>query len=419
MNTRRHIVQLVVVLIVLAAGLGVFRLLAAQREELAPSVPERPLPRVEVVRAVRSSVTPLVHAWGSVVPRTRTELIAEVPGRVIEVAEQFSEGGFFEPGQVLVELEKVDLEAAVAGAVEQVANAELLLAQEQADADLSRRDWELDGGGEASALTLREPQLRRALAALASARAQLGRAERDLERATIRAPYAGRVKTTSIDRGSWVSRGAHVASVYAIDIAEVRLPLSDQDLACLDLPLAWADGERRFEGPRATLRARLTGREHAWPARIVRTQAELDPMTRMLVCVAEVVGPYAPREGEPAPLHAGLFVDAEIEGAPFEAFALPRLALLRALRSDAAVHVFVPEGDSGRGRLEVREVRVQRSEAERTFVTAGLSEGELVVVSTLEAAVDGMFVQLAEPLSPAGAGSAEEETVGSTAVGSR
>jgi hypothetical protein len=137
---------------------------------------------------------------------------------------------------------------------------------------------------------------------------------RDLERAEIVAPYAGRVRGKDVDVGQFVTVGASVATIYAVDLAEVRLPLPDEELAFLDLPLSYR-GSTNQPTPRVTLRATFAGETHEWEGRVVRTESEIDPVSRMVHVVAEVADPYAPGPNpNRPPLAVGMYVEAEIEG---------------------------------------------------------------------------------------------------------
>ena len=220
-------------------------------------------------------------------------------------------------------------------------------------------------------------------AALRETRAALDQAERDMARTEVRAPYTGRVRATSVDVGQFVNRGAPMATLYATDYAEVRLPIPDDDLAYLDLPL-WHRGDKAAEGPEVVLSARFAGGQHSWRGRIVRTEGEIDPRSRMVHVVARVEDPYAPSDGRP-PLAVGLFVEAEIQGRRAEGvYVVPRAALR------ASGTVYLIDADE---RLRIRTVEVLRSTREQVIVGAGLSDGDRVVVSPFDTAVDGMHIR--------------------------
>ena len=328
-----------------------------------------------------------VISQGTVRPRTESQLVSEIAGRVIWVAPSFAEGGFFEADDVLVRIDTFDYEQAIVAARSQLAQARLLLAQEEAEADVAAREWADLGRGDPRELTLRKPQLEDARASVAAAEANLERAERDLERAQIVAPYAGRVRRKDVDVGQFVTVGGSVATIYAVDLAEVRLPLPDEELAYLDLPLSYR-GRTNPPTPAVTLRATFAGETHEWEGRIVRTESEIDPVSRMVHVVAEVQDPYAPgpTPNRP-PLAVGMYVQAEIEGRTARDVAVVPRAALR-----GAGQVVVVGLDD---RISFRDVDILRTTTDTMFVREGLAPGELVAVSPLDAATEGMRVQLA------------------------
>ena len=354
--------------------------------ELQPPVFTPPGVRVEAVilRDVPFSVT----SQGTVRPRTESQLVTEIAGRVTSVAPSFAEGGFFESGDVLVTIDPFDYQQAVVSARSQLAQARLRLAQEEAEAEVAIREWDALGRGDPRALTLREPQLEDARAAVAGTEAGLERAKRDLERAEIVAPYAGRIREKNADIGQFVRVGDPVATIYAVDVAEVRLPLPDDQLAYLDLPLSYRGSSDQSQ-PRVTLRATFAGEAHEWQGRIVRTESEIDPVTRMVHAVAEVLDPYAPGPNRRRPpLAVGMYVEAEIEGRTARNIAVVSRAALR-----GRDRVLVVDADD---RLSFREVDILRSTTDAIYVRRGLADGDLVVVSPLDTPTEGMQVLLAD-----------------------
>ena len=395
-----RLLQIVLPVVVLAAaGLGAYTLIQ-NRPEVQVQVPVFEPPGVRVQRVVFQDVKLTVKSQGTVGPRTESQLAPEISGRVIRVAPSFASGGFFEAGDVLLEIDPYDYQQAVISARGQLAQARLRLAQEEAEADVARREWAALGRGDPRALTLRKPQLEDARAALAAAEASLDRATRDLDRAEIRAPYAGRVRRKSVDIGQFVTVGSPVATIYAVDYAEIRLPLPDADLAYLELPLSFRGTENRV-GPRVTLRANFAGQTHEWQGRIVRTESEIDPVSRMVHLVAQVKDPYAPgTDPTRPPLAVGMYVEAEIEGNVVTGVVvLPRAALR------GSSQVFVVDGES---RLRFRDVDLLRATTEAVLVRAGLEEGEAVSLSPLEAVTDGMQVQILGDILGDAAGLGEE-----------
>jgi RND family efflux transporter MFP subunit len=355
----------------------------AERRDVETVVP---LVRVQRVEPVDLQLS--VSSQGTVSPRTESTLVPEVAGQVVWVSSSFASGGFFEAGEPLLRIDPFDFQQAVVQARSSLAQAELRLALEQAEAEVARDEWaDLGDGVPPSSLTLRKPQLAEAEAALAAAHAALERAQRNLDRTEIRAPYAGRVRRKDVDVGQYVAPGTPLAIVYAVDFAEIRLPLPDEDLAFVDLPLVYRGEDGSDDGPEVVLRASFAGRDHEWEGHIVRTEGEIDTKSRMVHAVARVADPYGRGEDpERPPLAAGMFVDATILGRVVESVSVvPRSAV----RGED--QVLVVDGDD---RLRLRKVEVVRRTAEQVVVGSGFDEGDRVCLSPLAAVTDGMRVRI-------------------------
>jgi RND family efflux transporter MFP subunit len=383
---KRTLMIALPLLVVTIGALGAVAMIKA-RPEPETIDPEPPVPLVRVLPVERQDLSYTVLSQGTVKPRTDSILVTEVAGRIVEVAPSFEGGGFFDKGELLVRIDDNDYRQAVIQAGAQVAQAELRVAREQAEAEVAVEEWQDLGGGEVSPLTLREPQVADANAGLESARAMLERAERDLQRTQIRAPYAGRLREKFVDVGQFVNRGTQLADVYAVDYAEIRLPIPDADLAFIELPLDYRDLKRAGGGPAVTLRAHFAGRINEWQGRLVRTEGEIDPRSRMVFTVAQVKDPYGlrTRGADGPPLAAGLFVEAEIQGHTVEdVFVLPR-SVMR-----GKDQVLIVDDDE---RLRFRTVEVLRTTPESVVVGSGLTPGERVCMSAIAAVTDGMKVR--------------------------
>jgi RND family efflux transporter MFP subunit len=390
-------------------GVGVLGVaaLVTTRPRVEPATPTVEAPLLRAVQVEPRPVRFTVRTHGTVMPRTESELVPQVSGEVVWVSPALVSGGFFEAGQPLVRVDRRDYEADLESARAGAARAQSEHQRASKERERQRRLADRSVASEAR-IDDAENAFRTAEASLREAEARLDRAERDLERAELRAPYAGRVRAERVDVGQFVTRGVAIATLYAVDYAEVRLPIPDRELAYVDLPLAYrpefgsgggAEAAATDNSSPVRLRAEFAGREHVWTGRIVRTEGEIDPKSRMVHAVARVEDPYAREAGsERPPLAVGLFVEAEILGRRVDdAVMLPRAALRRdeAGPGEAAGDghfVLVVNEES---RLEFRPVEVLRSERERVVIGAGLAAGEWVCVSPLRAPVDGMAVRVA------------------------
>lgn len=380
--------------LVVVAGL-VFVALVAAREPAVRVVAQPPAVLVDVAVAHREPVTFVVRSHGVVTPRTRTTLVSEVSGQIVEVALAFVSGGFFQRGDVLVRIDPRHYETARKRARSVVAQAQTRVATERALAEYAEQDWQRLRGleaaaGRASDLTLRKPQLAEAEAGLEYAQADLDKATEDLERTVVRAPYDGMVREKRADVGQFVNTGTALAVTFATDYAEVRLPLPQKDLRHLEL-----SGLAAGEPLAATLTADIGDAHHEWQGRIVRSEGVFDTDSRVLHVVAQVDDPYrTATDADGEPLRIGTFVGATIEGRPGgELFVIPRHSLQRGrtlwlVRDDQTI--------------APRDVQVLRADEEYAYVSAGLADGDVYIVVPPERALPGMTVRAGRPMGEDG-----------------
>ncbi|MCC5995961.1 MAG: efflux RND transporter periplasmic adaptor subunit [Oceanicaulis sp.] len=376
-------------LLLVIISLGVFITLAANAPQAERAEQEIRPAAVFVTEAEASPVQLTVRTQGEVTALIEIDLTAQVSGRVAYMNPNFVQGGFFEAGEVLVRLEDQDYRLAVTRAEAQVAQRRQALIREQAESELARQEWEAIGRGEATPLTLREPQMADARAQLAAAEAGLAEARLNLSRTRISAPFSGRVRDKLVDLGQFVGPGARLGRVFATETVQVRLPLSDREIALLNMPAAF-QASADNPGPQVMLSAQSGGVMRQWRGEVVRTDAAINPQTRTLGVFVEVRDPYGAAADEAgAPLAVGQFVEAVIQGRQIsDAIVLPR----RALRGTG--QMFVAERD---GTLSVRDVQIIDSTPERVVVASGVAAGDRVITSTVRAAAHGMPVTALDP----------------------
>ena len=368
---------------VLAAGIGVYILLDAVKPE--PEKKEEPPRALSVfVQPVTRSDLPLrVTTQGEVRARTEVDIVAQVAGKVVEVSPEFIEGGLVKPGVPLVVIEPTDYEFEVKRTEAQVAEAEVRVQQAEADADVARK--QLRNEKNPSPLALKKPQVAQARAGLKASEASYSQAQTNLARTRITLPFHGRVISTAVDIGQYVTPGTPLGRAFANDVVEVRVPLNDAQLASLDLPIGYIAETEEQRLP-VEITAMVAGREHQWMGELTRLDAAIDPTTRMLFGIAEVRNPYGQGASQYGmPLAVGLFVNADISGRELrDAYIIPR----HALRAGNQVYVV-----NGEGRLEIRSVSVTHSSSEEAVIDSGLEAGDQVVVSSIRNPIEGMELE--------------------------
>lgn len=322
-----------------------------------------------------SKVTFEINSQGTVKPRTKTVLSAEISGQIIHISEKFIAGGIFKKNEILMKIDPTDYQVAA----------------DQADAFFQQRQIEFNGAKSLRNQGYRaESELASAKAALSAAKASLVIAKKNLDKTNIRLPYDGMVSSKDSDIGQYVNPGNRLGTAFAVDKAEIRLPLTDQDLAFINLPDAADIAETgSFDGPLVTLSAIQKGKYQEWNAHIIRTEGIVDEKSRVTYAVALVEDPYNLLTGSSdsenrSPLPIGSFVRATIQGHSFAAiFKIPRTAI----RGKNEL-MFIDSDNT----LQIREVDIIRADSQYAYILEGIKKGDRISITAIESPVNGMKI---------------------------
>jgi RND family efflux transporter MFP subunit len=361
-------------LLILVAAFGGFWMMISNKTE-PPKVDVHKHTQSVRVATVKQETMPVELPSQGMVEAVRvTTLASEVAGQVVRVSDKFQTGQLFEEGDVMVELDAADYQAALTQAEATAADARLAEVTEKARAEQAVRDWmKLAGNEKPTDLAARKPHLESAAAKVKAAEAAVVKARRDLDRTKIKAPFKGRLRAKHTELGSYLAPGARVAELYSIGSYEVKLPLSLDDFSFL--PEKW-------EGAEVMLQADVAGNKKVWKGRVRRVEGEVDRNSRSAQIVAEV----SEAGVDDLVMKPGLFVSAGVKGRLLEnVIPVSRKAFL----DESRVLVVTPDN-----KVTFRNVKVLRGDAGRQFVSSGLKEGERVVVSALGAPVEGMDVEI-------------------------
>ena len=372
--------KLGVPLVILTVAVIIAAALILTPPDIVSSTEELQPVTVRMIEAQPTSRRLFVRSEGTVRPRAETQLVAQVSGEVTWVSSDLVVGGEFAAGDLLLRLDQRDYEVAVIQAKAQLtrASADHSYAAAEAQRITALYDQSL---ASTSQLQLAQRSLTTAEAGLQQSEAQLKRAQTDLERTEIRAPFDGRVRNESVDLGQFVQKGTPVTSIYGTDAMEIRLPLSDAQLAYLEEGLTRTGSLGAHERTPVTLSAQFAGAQQTWYGELRRTEASIAERSRLIYLVAEVTDTVNDA-GTQIPV--GLFVHANITGRWVEnVIALPRVSL-----RDNNTLLIIDESN----RLRFRAVSILRKTEEEILVSAGLAAGERVSISPLQFVSDGMPV---------------------------
>jgi len=339
---------------------------------------------VETIALKKTAAQLLISSQGTVLPRTRSALISEVSGAVLTVSQQYVVGGVFNSGDVLMQLDPTDYQVALQRAQAKLISMNAQLSFERARSAQAEKEWAMTGrpATEAPLLALRKPYLAEAQANVLQAEAEVKQAQQKLDKTTIRAPYAGMVSAKTADIGQFVTLGSKLGEIFAIDYAEVRLPLTQRDLSMMDAQ-AFANNKPR---PGVTLSASVGNTELQWDALLVRSEGVVDQRNRSQYLIAQIVDPYNIKQRSEKPaLLMGSFVRATIAGKKLEnVFAVPRHALLE------GGNIAAVDSDN---KLRLKKVETIFSDEQFHYIANGLEEGMEIIVSAVGIAIDGMRVK--------------------------
>jgi len=386
---QRSLVQLALVVVIVIVAIGAAKMMSSLRKAPEKKAQSVSAPLLNAVQVYPETLQMTVQGFGTVKPRMAVQVVPQVSGKVIQCHRQLVNGGFFKADEPLVVIEQTDYTLAVESADASVAQAEVKVEQEKAEADVAHQEWEKLHPDKQpdSILVFREPQIRNAQAQLNAAKARLAKAKLDLERTTMTMPFDGRIVQTNIDVGQFITAGAPVATVYRTDIVEIVVPLEDAELEWFDLPL---DGNRNSDsdGTPVGVFASFAGNEHTWAGRLVRTEGQIDPKSRMVHVVAQVTDPFKTESGRP-PLTPGMFVRVDIEGRQVkDIYRLPRYAIRQ------GAEVWVARGTGEAKELAIEPVKIVRMDRDFAYVVSGLDEGDFVITSALETVTNSMAVRI-------------------------
>ena len=369
-------------IIIITIGVLICSLLIKCSPEVKPEEVARIIPMVDSTTLEKTSINIIIDSQGTIIPRTESQLYPEIRGEVVYVSPKLDEGSSFNEGDILLRIDSRDYELDIKTAEASLDDAKTALSIAQAESNFEREQWELSNSGDASDLRLKIPQLKKAESTVEAAEANLEKLKRNLEKTTIKAPYDGLVRKKNVDRGTVIGPGYLIANIYAIDYVEVKLPIPDEDLSFLDIPL---DGSQinKSNQPLVMLKGSLGGKNIKWEGRIVRMEAEFDPKSRMAILIARVSDPYKYK----FPLRVGQFVEAEITGRNYNNLYI----IDRELIKNKNQVVTINRADST---LKYEDINVLRYVDDTALINGGLPDEVSVCITNLDVMYNGMKIRI-------------------------
>jgi len=370
LSLTKTAIVLIVVVLLCTSGIA---WLKANKPEAKKSPPKKNVVTVNATPVKVLDYTVLISSNGSISAKTSTALVAQIAGEITQITNQFASGASFKKGDLLLTIDKRDFAAAASSARANLAQAEATLENEKASAEQAKKDWERLGfSGEPNDRVLRKPQLDAAQAQYNAARSSYEKANLDLSRTQIRAPYDGSVIGKDVGLGQFVSIGTPLGNIFSNQGLEISLPVNQEEYAQLDLSGNAA----------VTLFADLGGQRHEWQGKLVRADQAFNVNTRQLNVTVNIQEAISDNELE---LKIGQYLNANIAGRVIEA---AQVIPNSAVREGSYVFVF----DEGVLRRKAIDIIWQD---DTNTVISNLSAGEQVVTTSLSGVVSGSKAKLA------------------------
>ncbi|MFV0437081.1 MAG: efflux RND transporter periplasmic adaptor subunit [Desulfopila sp.] len=396
--------------LILASGAAITAYLLRTPPQAHPvkRMPVATMVEVQTIHPGRQQA--LLDAMGEIVPAREIELKPRVSGEVVGISSEFVPGGFFQAGQVMLNIDPVDYKLSLAQLTSEVEKVRSDIVLEMGNQRIAEKEFALLGESvspEERKLILRQPQLVKLKATLASIESQQAQARIDLTRTEIRAPFNAVVNSREADIGAKVNESTVLATLVGTDTFWLRLAVPVEQLPWIRIPQTdQEEGSQVRVYPTGDAGGTNTYRT----GRVIRLAASLEPQGRMAQLLVAIDDPFCRKEENAAlqPLLLGSFVKAEILGRTVDnGFALDRSYL-----HDGNSVWLMDDAE----RLAIQEVEILFRNRQQVIVGDGLVDGQRLVISQLASPIAGTPLRLAEE-GKATTGSRRSESTGQPAQG--
>lgn len=350
-------------------------------------------PIVETAAVKLSSVATQAEFVGSVVAAQQVALMARVEGFLDEV--NFAEGSFVQADSTAFVIEKDTYQAAVEGAQAQLESANAAEANAEANLTLQevnltrQRDLLKTNAVSQSVVDQAQAQRDSAAAQVDQAKAQITLAQSQLQTAQlnlsytdVKSPIAGRIGKANITEGNLVSPSSGpLATVVQTDPIRVVFSISDREY--LEVVKTLHPDNAGIAADAAAYQPRLKlpdGTDYDQPGKIAFLDNTIDPATGTIAVYAEFANPQLK-------LVPGQFVEVTVQAG--ETVQLPVVPASAILQDQQGPYVF---GLGDGNHAEIRRVTLGQRVGTDWAVTAGLAQGEIVIVSGIQKVQAGIVV---------------------------
>ncbi|MGL1931566.1 MAG: efflux RND transporter periplasmic adaptor subunit [Desulfotalea sp.] len=327
----------------------------------------------------------IIEAMGNVSPARKTTIAAEVSGIITSMNKKMNPGGYFLTNEAMVQIDKSNYLFAKEQRKAEYISAKSELAIEAGNQLVAQKEFELLGESVSSQeqyLMLRKPQLEKLEAGLKAAKSNLKLAEKNLSRTTIKAPYNGMVNSLNTNIGSLVGGGSGLVEYIGTDLfwLELLVPVSD---------LKWItfSTEKQKGSEVKIFNDSVWGKKSYRIGHVMKHSASLEAQGRLAQIIVVIDDPLAlkPENKNKQLLLLNSYVKTEIAGGNLNDI----VSINRKYIHDNN-KIWVLTSDN---QLNIRQINPLFKNKSQVFINKSISEGELLITSTIPAPINGMLLQ--------------------------
>jgi RND family efflux transporter MFP subunit len=379
----RSFYKLLIFVVIIVIGIVIARGLVMTKPEARRRPVSIAAPLVEYTQVNPQSKEITIDTTGTVIPSREISVQPQVSGVVVWTSPRLVPGTLVKAGEMLVRIDPRDYELAVAQQKASLTKARVDLETEQGRAEVASREWELLKGDveytqAGRDLALRKPQLENARAGIEAAGSALKKAELDLERTVIHAPFNAVIISENVDVGQLISRGVTIATLAGSDTFRVQASLNIDELAWIDIP-----GVNAEKGSPAGIIQLFGDKRNNHTGEVKQLLSEVDAKGRMAQVLISVPDPF--KSKREMPLLLGAYVSVRITGKSLQnVYVVPTEALRE------GDNVWLLNQDNS---LVIKGVQVVWRQRNEVFVQ-GLSPKDRLITSRISAPVGGMDLRI-------------------------
>jgi len=382
MSILKLMIKIVLPVCLILAGVAGWSYFKSKEPKMKRKLPKKQMVVVKTISMEPGNYQTVVKVMGTVMPDRQIMLKSKVFGEVISISSKFVQGGVMKKGDTLLRLDDSDYRIEIQKAQSSLDTALSYLAIEKGSQLIAKEELKLMNEAsqdmvQVTDLALRKPQLVQVKAAIASARADLKKANLNLSRTRVIVPFNALVIEKHVNSGSLVTVNGVLATLVDVDTYRVEAQVPPDRLAAVMI--------NETTGSEAIIHSQYSNQ--TWQGKVVRTTGKMTEKSRLAGVIILVPDPLGlKRHGNKPQLLLDDHVDVRIMGEILKnVFSLSRSML----RDGNTVWIY------SSGVLEIKEVSLAWKEDNKVYVKSGINLGDQVITSDLPAPVKGMALQLA------------------------